>query len=202
MAFMQNKPLAGLRPVQTQGGVSPKITHYAVSATYATALPQGAPAIKAANGVRMAANPPVPVRGTVIGIIAADNPAYVSGSTSHQSTVAVYDDPRQVFVGTFNAAISAAQAVEYIGQFVGCVTNTANTTLGGSNLKLSTVTSVFSTTAWLQIVGVEQPVGGSLSATTWNGVTMYPQMQVKIGDRAHLWGSQLSATTGAWGVPT
>lgn len=195
MAYMRNKPLLGLHPVQNRGGTAPQIHHYAVSSTYATAIGEGGIAIKAATGVQMDTATPTPSRGTVVGVFASNNPAYVSGGTKHQTTVAIYDDPNQVFTGTFNAAISAAQAIEYIGQFVGCVTNTYSATYDQAMLRLSTVTSVESDTAFLQIVGVSQPVSGSTAGTTWNSVTTYGQLQVKVGPGYHFWDAQVTGAT-------
>lgn len=178
MSFQGNQHLPGLHPV-TSGvaGTAPRINHYDVSATYAATIAEGCIALKDALGANLAAASGTAELGGVMGVFAHN----LKATPGAGARVAIYDDPQQEFVGVLNAAMTSTAAIEAIGQYIGCVSNTYNATLGQGKLLLSTatLTSVRTTTVYLQVIGIVQPVGETLAST-------YATLRVKIADGAHM----------------
>lgn len=180
MAYAGNKPLYGLHPVNNGvAGTVPHIGYYDVAAAYTTAIGEGCLVIKSATGLTLA-GAAVAAGGFVVGVAAHD----LAGSTGGK--IAVYDDPKQEFMIVPDGTMTTTVQIEMVGQFAALLTNTKNTTLGGSNAKLdiSTATGTRSTTNCMQIVGVGAAVGDTY-ATTQAGYV--GQIRVKIPEAIHIW---------------
>jgi len=190
MALHGNQPLPGLHPIGNGvGGTAPRIRHYDVSATYATTIAEGCLVIKDTLGVNMAA-----AAGTanatlanVVGVFAHN----IDASPGAGTKVAVYDDPQQEFVAPMDATLTTTAAIEAVGQFIGCVSNVYNATLGQGKLLLDTssITATKTNTVYLQVVGIQQDVGDSLAEQTINSVTYFGALRVKIADSIHQYAS-------------
>lgn len=183
MAYSGNQQLPGLHPVKSGvAGTAPMIRHIDVSATYATTIAEGCILVKDALGANMAAAAGTcnATRASVIGV-AAHNVAATPGA---DTKVAVYIDPQQEFVAPQDGTMTSTVAKEAIGQFIGCVSNVYSATLGQGKLLLDTssLTSVLTNTVYLQVTGIEPPVGETLSNT-------YGQLRVKFADAIHTFAS-------------
>lgn len=179
MAYSGNRALPGLQPITNgKAGTVPRVRHYVVSATYATTIAEGCIAIKGALGVTMETASASPGDGTVVGVFAQNRAALDSRIVK----VAIYDDPEQEFACIQNKTITSTQAIEYIGQFTGVISNTYNATLGSGKAVLNTtgaVTSVYTTTNCMQILGVVTNTGDDTGAVN-------SQLIVKFAPESHI----------------
>lgn len=166
MAFPTNlnQQLPGLHPVNNPAGTAPRIREYAVSATYASTIGEGCALNKHALGVRLT-TATVTASGRLIGV-AAHNLAATPGAGA---VVLVYDDPEQEFAVVVDGTVTSTVAIESIGQFVQCISNVYNATLGQGKtvVDISTVTSVRSTTRAYQVVGWLN-AAGETRTSTWS----------------------------------
>jgi hypothetical protein len=145
---MANIQLKGLRPVSNGvGETAPRITHYTVPATYATAIGEGCVLYKSATGARLHAGTTASTHASIIGVAAHYVPA--APAAAGYTQVAVYDDENQEFEAMMddNTINTALELEEVVGQFVSITSNTANATSGQAKTTLDgdTVTSVLTT---------------------------------------------------------
>lgn len=192
MALIGNQPLPGLHPVGNGvGGTSPRIREYVVNSTYAGTIGEGCIMVKDALGANLATEDGTAnlTLASVLGVAAHGLPTL----PGDDAKVTIYDDPQQEFVCPMDATMTTTTAIEAIGQFVGITEegNLNNTTLGQGNVLLRTasLTSAYTNTIYLQVVGIVQDVGDTLASQTTNGVTYFGALRVKITDGMHTFGS-------------
>lgn len=182
MAYKGNQHLPGLHPVNNQAGTSPRVKEFVVSATYAATIGEGCILQKGILGVILAAaaGTLTALNGRAMGV-AAQNLGATPGA---DAKILVYCDPDQEYVAVQDGTMTGTAATEAVGQFVGCVSNTYNATLGQGKTLLDTsdLTSVRTTDVYLTVVGVAQAVGETLAST-------YSQLTVKLAQGTHAFGS-------------
>ena len=161
MAYKGNRPLFGLHPCKNAAGTAPKIRHFHVDSAYATAIGEGCIVIKAADGIELAVAGSV-TAPYVVGVAAASLSASTGGS------IPVYCDPEQEYFIVPDGTMTTTVQKEMVGQFAKVLTNTANSTIGGSNAKvdISTVVGTYSATGLqVQILGTADLVGDTYAST-------------------------------------
>jgi len=177
-----NRQLTGLRPVNNGvAGTTPRVREYAVSATYATTIGEGNVVSKSTIGV-IAYNGTNAVR-VIVGVAASN----LKASPGTGAVIQVYDDPDQEFVAVGNTAVTAANAIAYVGRFCNLVSNVYNGTLGygKTTIAVDSVTSVAAAGEILQIVRVEKIVGNTNTSS-------FTQFRVKIASHHHIYSSALT----------
>ena len=179
---VSNRNLTGLRPVDNgcSGGV-PRVREYAVSATYSATIGEGCVLQKGTVGVTVY-NMTNAVR-TIVGVAAG----YLKGTPGAGATVLVYDDPDQEFVAVGNTAVTAANAIAYVGRYCNLISNTYNGTYGYGKtvLAVDSVTTVHAAAEICQITRVEKIVGNTNTSS-------YAQFRVKIANQSHIYASNLT----------
>lgn len=174
-----NQQLPGLHPVNNGIGVSPRIREYPVASTYASTIGEGCALIKVAGGVELATTT-VAAGGMMVGV-AAHN---LKASPGAGAVVLVYDHPDQEYAVVADGTMTSTVQVEMIGQFVQCLSNVYNATLGQGKTvaDISTLTSTWSTTRPYQVVGPLVAAGETRTAT-------WAQIIVKLHDAKNIWTS-------------
>jgi hypothetical protein len=182
MPYLGNQALPGLHPVGAPTGTVPKITWYTVPAAYNTSIGEGCLLIKVATGVQLMTI--AYTASTVVGVAAANVLA-----TTTATLIPVYDDPNQEFAVIADAAVTAANRLVYLGQYVGITTGsnvyTSTYQQGNVSLALSTATTNSTTSLPLVVTGYLDAVGETITAAS-------NQVLVKINPVAHQWAQTTS----------
>ena len=190
MPYSGNMALPGLHPFRNRSGTSPKISYYNVAASNS--------AIGEGNLIVRATGTPWGVNLGVAGAYATYNIVGVAAHNWAASTtglLAVYDDPDQLYTIIVDAATTAAEQLESIGQFAGIsttYTNTYNATLKqgytGMIGGVGTTAPAPSAALVLQVMGWINQVGETNTAA-------FAQAIVRIAPLGHIFGGDSGTRT-------
>lgn len=189
MAFPTNlnQALPGLHPLNNRAGTAPRVREYDVLSTYNATIGEGCVLIKTATGVTLATGT-VAAGGFMVGV-AAHNLKATPGAGAK---VLVYDDPEQEYACISDGTITTTVAIEAVGQFVQCLSNVYNATLGQGKtiVDISTLTSTWSTTRPYQVVRVLTAAGETRTSTATDvPSSLYSQVVLKLLDAKNIWRS-------------
>lgn len=183
MPYSGNMALPGLHPFRNSAGTAPKISYYPAASTH-LAIGEGCLIVRATGT-------PWGVNLGVAGAYATYNIVGVAAqnfAVADSGLIAVYDDPDQLYTIIVDAATTAAEQLESIGQFAGIsttFTNTYNSTIRqgytGMVGGVGTTAPAPADTLPLQVMGWINQVGETNTA-------IYAQAIVRISPSLSMFG--------------